>query len=147
MTDTYTPLHDRLMIQAQRMLAEIERAKPSTLKEVVAVLSALCVATRLIRQLHTPLTKARSSSPVAERTGEVAAQPTEGAKPLAPSPLSQRRMEEVESPEEKAEKQTLPVADSKAWQKGWSDKQAVLREQRAARTGKWPDGTPYRKTG
>ncbi|ESQ80045.1 hypothetical protein [Asticcacaulis sp. YBE204] len=140
MTDTYAPLHDRLMIQAQRMLAEIERAKPSTLKEIVAVLSALCVATRLIRQLHTPLTKAKvtdkvPSAPVSPetddrapsslRSGEVSTKPTEGAAPP----------------------QTPPALDVPAWQKGWSDKQAKLREQRAARTGKWPDGTPYRKTG
>ncbi|WP_155908478.1 hypothetical protein [Asticcacaulis sp. YBE204] len=139
MTDTYTPLHDRLMVQAQRMLAEIERATPSTLKEVVAVLSALCVATRLIRQLHTPLTKTKVAqtgvdhTPSSLRSGERGgpcraaseAKPTEGA----------------------AQPQTPPASDAPVLQKGWSDKQAALREQRAARTGKWPDGTPYRKTG
>ncbi|MDC7683934.1 hypothetical protein PQU92_11655 [Asticcacaulis sp. BYS171W] len=124
---TYAPLHDRLMVQAQRMLAEIERATPSTLKEVVAVLSALCVATRLIRQLHTPLTKTKST----DKT----------PMPVDITPSSLR------SGEVSAEPQTPSDKDPPAWQKGWSDKQAALREQRAARTGKWPDGTPYVRTG
>ncbi|ESQ77977.1 hypothetical protein [Asticcacaulis sp. YBE204] len=138
MTDTYAPLHTRLMAQADRLLSFVEGRKPSVPQEAIALLRALIAAERLIRQLHTPLVKTKGRST-----------PSEPLKPASLLPI-----EPCEDGEEGASEATLTegaaqpqIASDSQWRKGWSDKQAQLREQRAARTGKWPDGTPYSKTG
>ncbi|UDF04528.1 hypothetical protein [Asticcacaulis sp. AND118] len=148
--DPHTPAYSRLMRLADQVLSALETApSPTNATEIARVARAILAAERMLRAIYTPLVKAKparsapsastSSAPPPLRpdglTGEDEREPS--------SPVAQRTGE-VAASETKVTEGARPKDN---WQRGWADKQAHMREQRAARTGKWPDGTPYRKSG
>lgn len=166
MTHADTPTYHRLMRLADQVLTALETApRPTNAVEIARVARAILAAERMLRAIYTPLVKAKktSSSPAMAgsekntsspaKAGEVAASEakvTEGAKPSEMPPPSRLYRADPPPPlrpdgltrEDERASAEAPNAD---WQKGWADKQAQMREQRAARTGKWPDGTAYKK--
>jgi septal ring-binding cell division protein DamX len=156
----HTAAYDRLMRLADQILTALETApRPTTAIEIGRTARAIMAVERMLRGIYTPLLKAKPK-PVKEATP--AETPAASRRPRAepPSPSRPEGLTGEETgrpvnggaaapePTEEAKPEVTPAASPHGeWSKGWADKQAQMREQRAARIGKWPDGTPYKKSG
>ncbi len=155
-----TAAYDRLMRLADQILTALETApRPTTAIEIGRTARAIMAVERMLRAIYTPLLKAKSK-PIKEMVPTEAPPPSRRSRADPPPPLRPDGLtgeekgtpatagEAALGPTEEAKPQATPAATPHGeWSKGWADKQAQMREQRAARIGKWPDGTPYKKSG
>ncbi|WP_298325824.1 hypothetical protein [Asticcacaulis sp.] len=154
-----TAAYDRLMRLADQILTALETApRPTTAIEIGRTARAIMAVERMLRALYTPLLKAKPK-PVKEMVPTEAPPPSRRSRADPPPPLRPDGLtgEEKgitsssaiagEGDPEGVEGVTPAANPHSEWSKGWADKQAQMREQRAARIGKWPDGTPYKKSG
>ncbi|UDF02689.1 hypothetical protein [Asticcacaulis sp. AND118] len=158
--DPHTPAYSRLMRLADQVLSALETApRPTNAMEIARAARAILAAERMLRAIYTPLVKAKHPPLRSGGGGLARNDKTEGAKsvrsapsastssappPLRPDGLTGEERILSSSPAPAAAANSTETTDAN-WQKGWADKQAQMREQRAARTGKWPDGTAYKK--
>ncbi|MFN3806898.1 hypothetical protein [Asticcacaulis sp.] len=156
----HTAAYDRLIRLADQILTALETApRPTTAIEIGRTARAIMAVERMLRGIYTPLLKAKPK-PVKEATAETSAasrrlRADPPPPPLRPGGLTGEERDSpvtrgaaVLEPSEAAKPQATPATSPHGeWSKGWADKQAQMREQRAARIGKWPDGTPYKKSG
>ena len=155
----HTAAYARLMRLADQILTALETApRPTTAIEIGRTARAIMAVERMLRGIYTPLLKAKPK-PVKEATAETPAASrrlrADPPAPLRPDGLTGEETGRpvnggaaVLEPSEAAKSQATPAASPHGeWSKGWADKQAQMREQRAARIGKWLDGTPYKKSG
>ncbi|MFT3998138.1 MAG: hypothetical protein QM667_12095 [Asticcacaulis sp.] len=171
-TPDHAAFQARLIRLADRTLCDLEaQPRGTTTLELTRFARAIIAAERMLRAIYTPLVKTKprgADHPIRRRDG-VPPAPAPSARFAATSPVSlcsQGRMEsqpsspavagpevltsspavagEVASSIAKMTEGAKPATPDRGWQKGWTDKQTKMREQRAARIGKWPDGTPYR---
>ncbi|WP_298327250.1 hypothetical protein [Asticcacaulis sp.] len=156
----HTAAYDRLMRLADQILTALETApRPTTAIEIGRTARAIMAVERMLRAIYTPLLKAKPK-PVKEVTPVETPPPSRRSRADPPPPSRPDGLtgEEIDSPvnggalaperTEEAKPEATPSASPHGeWSKGWADKQSQMREQRAARIGKWPDGTPYKKSG